>query len=186
MTAARLLWAGAAILTATLGVAATGPEPQVSVRERGGVYEVTASFSVPQPAEIVRTVLTDYDGLSRFMPGVETSRVLDRGDGRVRVEQEAVSKYLMFSKRVHLVLEVEEGADVIRFRDVCNRSFSLYEGAWTIATVGTSTELTYELTAKPAFGVPGFVLRTLLDRDAHAMIEGLRGEIGARARRLDS
>ena len=186
VTATRLLWASVAILTATVGAAAaTGSEPLVSVRERDGAYVIAASFTVPEAAAVVRDVLTDYANIPRFMPGVQTSRVLDRGDGRVRVEQEAVSSYMMFSKRVHLVLDVEEGVDAIRFRDRCNRSFSLYEGVWTIATTGTSTELTYELTAKPAFGVPGFVLRKLLDRDARAMIDGLRAEIGARARRLE-
>ena len=180
MTAARLLWTGAAILTATLGAAATGPDPQVSVRERGGVYEVAASFHVPEAPAVVRTVLTDYDGIPRFMPGVETSRVLDRTDGAVRVEQEAISKYMMFSKRVHLLLEVDEGTDVIRFRDRCSRSFTQYEGAWTIAPRDGGTEIGYALTAKPAFGVPAFVLRRLLDRDARAMIDGLRAEITAR------
>jgi ribosome-associated toxin RatA of RatAB toxin-antitoxin module len=187
VTATRLLlWTGVAILAATLdATAATGSEPVVSVRERDGAYVIAASFTVPAGAAVVRDVLTDYASIPRFMPGVETSRVLDRGDGRLRVEQEAVSRYMMFSKRVHLVLDIEEDVDAIRFRDRCNRSFSLYEGVWTIATTGTSTELTYELTAKPAFGVPGFVLRKLLDRDARAMIDGLRDEIGARARRVE-
>ena len=177
----RLLWTGVAILTATVGAAAaTGSEPVVSVRERGGAYVVAASFTVPESAAAVREVLTDYGNIARFMPGVETSRVLDRADGLVHVEQEAVSKYLMFSKRVHLLLEVHEESNAIRFRDRCNRSFELYEGAWTIAVGEGATEVTYELTAKPAFGVPGFVLRKLLDRDARAMIDGLRGEIAAR------
>jgi carbon monoxide dehydrogenase subunit G len=178
---ARVLWAGAAILTAALGAAAaTGPEPVVSVRERGGAYVVAARFSVPAPAAVVREVLTDYANIPRFMPGVETSRVLDRADGVVRVEQEAVSKYMMFSKRVHLVLDVEESADVIRFRDRCARSFDQYEGAWTMAAGQGLTEITYALTARPAFGVPGFMIRRLLERDARVMIDGLRTEIAAR------
>ena len=186
VTATRLLWTGIAMLAATLGAAAaTGSEPLVSIRERDGAYVIAASFTVPEAAAVVRDVLTDYPNIPRFMPGVQASRVLARADGRVRVEQEAVSRYMMFSKRVHLVLDVEEEVDAIHFRDRCNKSFVLYEGVWTIASTGTSTELTYELTAKPAFEVPGFVLRKLLDREARAMIDGLRGEIGARARRLE-
>ena len=99
----------------------------------------------------------------------------------MRVEQEAVSRYLLFSKRVHLVLEVNEGAEVIEFRDLCNTSFKRYEGAWTIAASGQETELRYVLTAQPAFGVPGFILRKLLDRDAREMIDALRAEISTRA-----
>ena len=179
---ARILLTGVGLLTATLVALATPAQDQViSVRESGGVYVVEARFTVPEAAAVVRSVLTDYANIPRFMPDVRSSRVLDRQDGHVRVEQEAVSKYLMFSKRVHLVLTVEEGADVIRFRDQCNKSFAEYKGAWMIEDLAGRTQLTYELTARPAFGVPGFVLRKLLDRDARVMIDRLRAEIGVRA-----
>jgi ribosome-associated toxin RatA of RatAB toxin-antitoxin module len=177
----RLFCTAVALLGATLGAAATGPEPAVSVRERGGAYVVAVRFTVPEPAATVRAVLTDYANIPRFMPGIRTSRVLDRDGGVVRVEQEAVSKYLMFSKRVHLVLDVEERAGEIRFQNNCTRSFHIYEGAWRIADSEGVTEVRYELTASPSFNVPGFVLRRLLDRDARAMIDGLRAEISGRA-----
>jgi uncharacterized membrane protein len=170
-----------ALLGATLAAAtAPGDTPVVSVRDDGGAYVVSAKFRVVEPASVVRAVLTDYEQIPRFMPGVRTSRVLERGEQHVRIEQEAVSKFMLFSKRVHLVLEIAEGPDVIRFRDACGRSFTNYQGAWTIAGRADDTELQYDLTAAPAFDVPGFVLKRLLDRDARAMIEGLRSEITAR------
>jgi len=174
------------LLGSTLAVAAAQGDTAaaISVRESdGGAYTVLAQFSVAEPAAAVWAVLTDYEQIPRFMPGVRTSRVLEREDGRVRVEQEAVSRFMMFSKRVHLVLDVAEGTDVIRFRDRCGRSFTSYEGAWTIVDRGDRAEIEYGLTARPAFDVPGFVLRRLLDRDARAMIDGLRSEITARALR---
>ena len=178
----RLFFISVATLIATLMTsAAAGVAPIISVRERDGVYLVAARFTVPEPAATARDVLTDYANIPRFMPDIHETRVLDRQDGHVRVEQEAVSRFMMFSRRVHLVLEVDEGTDLIRFRDVCHKSFVQYEGAWTIAASGAGTELTYGLRARPAFSVPGFVLRRLLDRDAHLMIERLRTEIGARA-----
>ena len=173
------------LLVALLAPAVTfGQEDTaVSVREQNGLYMVAARFSVPESPTVVRSVLTDYANITRFMPNVRASRVLDRDDLRVRVEQEAVSKYLMFSKQVHLVLEVEESPGMIRFRDRCNQSFVEYEGAWTITPREALTAVGYDLIARPAFGVPAFVLRKLLDRDAHLMIDALRAEIGARAAR---
>jgi carbon monoxide dehydrogenase subunit G len=178
---APIFWTVVALAVATLGAAASGPEPVVSVRQRAGGFVVAASFSVAAPAAVVRGVLTDYANIPRFMPGVQKSRVLGRTDGLVQVEQEAMSKYLMFSKRVHLLLDVEEGPDAIRFRDRCTRSFALYEGAWTITAREGATEVGYTLTAKPAFDVPAFVIRRLLERDSRLMIQGLRTEIAARA-----
>jgi carbon monoxide dehydrogenase subunit G len=173
-----------ALLGATIvAAAATQREPSISVLKSGGAFVVAAHFNVSAPPSVVRDVLTDYANIPRFMPSVRTSRVVDRQKAIVRVEQEAVSTYMFFSKRVHLLLDVEEGTDTIQFRDVCSSSFERYEGTWTITDNGDDTELSYKLTAQPAFSVPTFVLRKLLDRDARAMIEGLRAEISARETR---
>jgi len=40
---------------------------------------------------------------------------------------------MMFSKRVHLVLDVEDGGATIRFKHTCGQSFEHYEGSWTFA-----------------------------------------------------
>ena len=181
MTVLPMLVLALGMLVSAAAAAAPGGQPLISVREEGRVYTVSAQFSVAEPPAVVRAVLTDYEGIARFMPGVRTSRVLERGDGYARIEQEAVSKFMLFSRRVHLVLDVAEEADAIRFRDRCGKSFTRYEGLWTIADRGDRTEVAYELIARPAFDVPGFVLRRLLDRDARAMVEGLRAEMATRS-----
>lgn len=153
----------------------------LAVREERGTYSVTARFTVDQPAALALVVLTDYERIPRFMPGVRTSTVLERSAGHTVVEQEAVSSIMMFSKRVHLVLEVDEQAEAILFRDRCGRSFARYEGAWRVAAENGHTTITYELTADPSFDIPGFVVKRLLRRDAAQMIDRLKSEIAARA-----
>jgi hypothetical protein len=178
----RFITAVALVAASLPAVAASMSVPVMSVRERDGVYTVAARFEVPEPTTVVYDVLTDYANIPRFMPDVQTSRIVVRAAGYARVEQEAVSKFMLFSKRVHLVLDVEEGPGIIRFRNTCGRSFEQYEGAWTIESDGGVTAVAYELTARPAFRVPEFVLRRLLERDAAIMIERLRVEISTRAR----
>jgi uncharacterized membrane protein len=176
----RTAFAIALVLSATV-TARAQENPAISVSETDGDYVVSARFLIDQPPEVVRQVLTDYPNIPRFMPDVRTSIVLERGEGRTRVEQEAVSKLLLFSKTIHLVLDVDEGDPVITFRDRCGRSFRHYEGSWTLRSHGDRTEVTYALVARPAFAVPGFVLRKLLNRDAIVMVDRLRTEILARA-----
>jgi ribosome-associated toxin RatA of RatAB toxin-antitoxin module len=178
----QLLVTALALSVAGTVLAAGSPEPQVSVKEEAGLYKVTATIVVPQPAALAFSVLTDYERIPRFMPDLQASRVLERSDKLTVVEQEAVARFLMFSKRIHLVLEVQEEQATIRFRDRCGQSFARYEGSWTIADAGGLTTITYALSAKPAFDVPGFMLGRLLKRDAGRMIEGLTAEIAARAR----
>jgi carbon monoxide dehydrogenase subunit G len=179
----RRLPAAAAVLLVSFAVTASAqPSAQsVSVHEQRGTYSVVARFAVEQPPAVALAVLTDYEQIPRFMPGVRTSTVLERTTGRTVVEQEAVSSIMMFSKRVHLVLEIDEHPDAVVFRDRCGRSFARYEGAWRMVAAGDGrTIITYELTADPAFDIPGFVLKRLLRRDSAEMIERLQHEIAAR------
>lgn len=149
----------------------------VRVSERDGVYSVSARFRVPQPLRVVRAVLTDYESIPRFMPGVKASVVVERASGRAVVEQEAISRFMMFSKRVYLRLDVTEGTDTLAFRDRSGRSFRRYEGAWTLTDAAGGTEVSYRLTAEPSFDVPQMILKRLLGRDSAAMIDGLRAEM---------
>ena len=158
-------------------------QPAVTVREARGIYSVTARFEVPQAPALALAVLTDYEQIPRFMPGVKTSLVLERSPGRAVVEQEAVSRLMLFSKRVHLVLEITESADSLIFRDRSGRSFTRYEGTWLLCEVNGQTQILYQLTAQPSFDVPEFLLKRLLRRDSGQMIEGLRREIAARSTR---
>jgi ribosome-associated toxin RatA of RatAB toxin-antitoxin module len=171
----------AALGAPVLLVAAEEPGADVSVREDRGVYSVRAAFEVSQSPETVFAVLTDYEAIPRFMPNISSSVVLERASGRAVVEQEAVSRLMMFSKRVHLVLDIEEGAGTLNFTDRCRRSFARYEGSWRVSAQDGRTLVTYELTAQPTFDVPEFLLKRVLKRDSGEMIERLEREIAARA-----
>jgi carbon monoxide dehydrogenase subunit G len=175
-----MLTAGAIAGIAPGTMADTGPAPTVSVREERGVYSVSARFDVPQPPAAVLAVLTDYENIPRFLPDVTSSVVRRRTPGGAVVEQEAVSRMMLFSKKVHLVLEITEAPDAIRFVDRCGGSFGRYEGIWRVTARGSGSEITYELIAKPSFDVPEFLLKRLLKRDSTRTIERLTAEIGRR------
>lgn len=156
-------------------------DPLVTVTEDAGVFAVAAAFTITQAGSFAHAALTDYAEIPRFMPEVRTSHVLERGGNRAVVEQEAVARFMLFSKRVHLLLEVHEDRGTIRFRDRSGKSFSRYEGVWTITERDGKTQVTYELVANPSFDVPEFLLKRLLKRDASQMIERLKTEIEVRA-----
>ena len=184
----RMLATGAVILgglTCVDVVAAADPEsrPAVTVREERGVYSVTARFNVPHAPSVVMMVLTDYEQIPRFMPQIKTSVVLERTAGRALVRQEAVSRVMLFSKRVHLVLDISEETDVLRFSDRCGVSFVRYEGMWRLSEESGSTEILYELTAQPSFDVPEFLLKRLLRHESMQTLDQLRREIAVRSAR---
>jgi carbon monoxide dehydrogenase subunit G len=172
----------ASLLLALAGaMEGTGPAAVVTVREARGVYAVSARFHVAEPPAVALAVLTDYENIPRFLPDVTFSVVRERSDSRAVVEQEAISRMMMFSKTVHLILEIAQEGSTIRFRDRCGRSFEQYEGAWRVNASGAGSEIIYELTAKPGFDVPEFILKRLLKRDSTRTIERLSAEIAMRA-----
>jgi hypothetical protein len=172
------------IVSAVLAFTAAGPmlPPDVSVREENGTYFVRAMFDVPETPAIARAVLTDYEGIPRFMSDVKTSVIVERFDGRVLVRQEATSKFTLFSKTIYLLLDISERDSTIRFNDRSGKSFTRYQGTWHFVASGGHTTVTYELAAKPAFSVPGFVIRKLMKSNALEMIADLKREMTARAR----
>lgn len=176
--ARRFVIPGVTLLAMLLAsVPGSAADDRVAVSEKDGTYEVRATFSVSQPVPVVGAVLTDYVRIPHYMPEVRSSQLLEKQDDRAVVEQEAVAKFLMFSKRVHLVLEVQETPTTIEFRDRCGQSFERYEGAWALADAHGETKISYRLTATPRFEVPNWLLSRLLKRDAVDMIERLRAEI---------
>ncbi len=168
------------LIALALVVSTEAPAPDVTVREERGVYSVSARFDVPQTPPVALAVLTDYEAIPRFLPDVKTSIVRERTAVRLVVEQEAVAKMMMFSKRVHLVLEITQEVGVIRFRDRCGGSFIKYEGSWRLVPANGGTTIHYTLTARPSFDVPEFILKRLLKRDAGRMIENLTREMASR------
>ena len=178
---ARRLFLCAAIVVMSSVAGAAADNAPVSVVETGGVYRVSATFSIPQSPAAAIAVLTDFERIPEYVPDMKASTVRERSDTRTVVEQEAVAKFMMFSKRIHLVLHVSEAAGTITFRDACGKSFAVYEGSWEVKPAGQGSTITYRLAAKPTFEVPAFVLRRLLKRDATDLIDRIKAEMQSRS-----
>jgi len=164
---------------AAQAAAQEAPPQEVQVHHDHGTYTVSARFAVAQTPAVVRAVLSDYEQISRFMPDIRSSIIVQRTP-RLLVEQEAVSRYALFSRTVHMTLEVTEDVDGIHFVDRSGRSFTTFQGQWLLVPHADGTTITYELSVNPAFSVPQFVLRRMLTRDSRLMIAQLKQEMASR------
>jgi len=172
------------LITLSAGLLLAVPAgPRVDVTELDGIYQVTAAFAVNEAPDTVMAVLSDFERIPKFMPDMEVSRVIERNGSTLVVEQQATSRFMLFSKRVHLVLDVRQEDDALRFRDRCGKSFALYEGAWILSQQDSVTVVDYQLKAKPMFEVPPFLLKRLLKRDSVDLIDRIKVEITERADR---
>src|SRR5262245_11907362 len=155
----------------------------VHVTRGASGLEVDARCVVRAPASIAWAVLTDYDGIDRFVSSMRESRIAGRGDHHVLVEQVAVSRLLLFRRRFHATLFVEEvPPTTIRFEDVLGRDFESYRGEWRIEEQPDGATIVYRVAAQPHTSVPDFLARGLFRRTARDLLAQVRAEIERRSR----
>ena len=109
-----------------------GANAPVSVDVESGAdqtYVVEAAFDVSAPAPIAWEVLTDYEGIGRFVSSIRQSTNQRRETGRAVLEQHGVGRAWIVSLPMHVVLDVrEQDQRLLLFRDLCRKSFTTYEG----------------------------------------------------------
>ncbi len=161
-----------------------GGSDGVTVRVTHGAsgLEVEGRCVVHAPVAVVWEVLTDYDGIDGFVSSMRESRVSGRGDHHVLVEQVAVGRLFLFSRRFRVTLFVEETPQTrIRFEDVLRRDFESYRGEWRIEEQADRVEIMYQVGARPSFSAPDFVARGLFKRTAHELLSQVKAEMERRA-----
>ena len=170
-----------------LSAPALGANSPVSVDvERGTdrAYVVEAAFDVNVPTPLAWEVLTDYEGIGRFVSSIRQSTIKKREAGRVLLEQHGVGRAWIVSLPMHVVLDVrEQDQRLLAFRDVCGKSFTTYEGMWELATIGSATRVTYRLKADPNRRQPAMLARSAIRGSVKKLLDEVRTEILARAAR---
>ena len=160
---------------------ARADDPAVSVQSREGCG-VQGVFLAPVPSAIAWQVLTDYDGISRFVHSMQSSR-LERGpEGQKRVRQDAVAKAFLVRRHMRLLLEIQEvRGKRIGFRDVLGKDFRSYTGEWRLSAVSGETKVEYEVMAEPRAAVARALCRGMLRNTAQQLLEEVRAEMMRRA-----
>ena len=164
-----------------------GAETPINVEiERGAdkAYMVDAAFDVNVPASIAWEVLTDYEGIGRFVSSIRQSTIKQREPGRVLLEQHGVGRAWIISLPMHVVLDVREHDQrVLAFHDVCGKSFSIYEGAWELSAIDGGTRVTYRLKADPTGRQPAMLAKSAIRGSVKKLLDEVRKEMLARAAR---
>jgi ribosome-associated toxin RatA of RatAB toxin-antitoxin module len=98
----------AVLLAAQVAPGGAAEDLSVEAERRGERVEVRARALIAAPVAAVWEVLTDYEHLPRFIPGIAKSVVRSRDDSRLLVEQAGEARFLIFSFPIEVRLEVTE------------------------------------------------------------------------------
>jgi hypothetical protein len=172
--------AGAAVFAAAVLAAVccrAESAAQVTVRKDAGrEYAVEGEFRAPVSPERAWQVLTDYSRIPDFVSSMKSSKVLERTEGRVLVEQRASGGFLFFRRRVCVILDVRElRPHTITFEDVSHDDFDRYAGSWSIESSTSGVLVRYSLRARPRGAAP-FMGRAMR-RGAEDLLEQVRAEM---------
>lgn len=168
----------------TVGVAFARPAADISVSAtpRDGAVEITARAVVRAPAELIWQTLTDYDHLSEFIPGMDSSHVVSRQGGQLVVEQKGNARAWLFSYPIRVMVASTEhpyqGIDVHLLQGNLRR----LDGGYRIEPQPDgSTQLTWQGLVEPDTPLPAFIRAALLRRSISDQFTGMVREIERRA-----
>jgi ribosome-associated toxin RatA of RatAB toxin-antitoxin module len=151
-------------------------ELSVEATRRGERFEVRAKAELLAPAALVWEVLTDYERLPRFVPGLSRSTVRGREGNRVRLEQSGEARFLFFSYPIELQLEVlERPLEWVASQAVGGNMRRMHGRYELYAREPRGTTLLYYGEIVPEFRLPRFVgpaaVRAMIEQQFTAMVE---------------
>ena len=96
------------LLPLALAASAAAEEVTVDATRRDDGLEVTCRAILEAPVELIWQTLTDYNRLAEFIPGMRSSRVLERRGATVVVEQAGEASFLFFSVPIDVTIASTE------------------------------------------------------------------------------
>jgi ribosome-associated toxin RatA of RatAB toxin-antitoxin module len=158
----RLLW-----LALAIPALCHPADISLQAARHGDSFEFKAAAEFEAEVTLAWEVLTDYDRLSEFIPGMHSSRIVSRSKRSVIVDQSGEARLLFLSFPIQVRLEVEE----FPYERIVSRSikgnFKEMRGAYTLEVRGRRLLLHYTGSLTPDFSIPPLI-GTILVRNTVA------------------
>jgi hypothetical protein len=172
MSLARI--AAGALLAALAGAALGAEDLAIEVERIGAVFSVQARATLAAPAALAWRVLTDYDNLASFVPGLTASTAVLREANRALLEQKGEARFLIFAFPIELRMEVLESPHAWITARAVGGNLRRMNGRYDLQPRGSGVLLRYTGELEPAFELPPLVgtlaLRGMVEAQFAAMV----------------
>lgn len=181
-----LLGLAAALLPASAPLAADerNSEIDVAVRVSGDDVQVTAAFTVDASPQEVWAVLTDFDGMEKFVSNLKTSEVLSRQGNVVRVHTKGHASFgpleFPFEAVRELTLTPHERIESKQISGTLKR----FAGITQIAATPQGTRVTYRGDSTSNQSIPPIVGPSFIRSETQEQFHEMQTEI--LRRRMDA
>lgn len=169
------------LAVAVFGLAgATSAQPMVQVQRTGEAYRIDVRLSVQSERQVVWGVLTDYENLAKFVPGMRSSRIISNPGEPKLLEQKGESGLMFVKVSTESVSRLKEvPMQSIQFELVSGNLKSM-RGEWSVEGHDHATVLAYKAEVVPGFALPPLVGPAVMSQNIKGMVEGVAREIGRR------
>lgn len=157
---------------------ALGLEPgQVAVDYRDGAYFASLEMVVAVPPAVALAVLTDFDRMAEFMPGLNRSRILARDGNIFRVAQQGRAQFgpVGFSYESERRIEVIGGTRILA-RAIAGTAKRM-SSEMQLSPVAGGTRLEYRVEIVPDTWLPGVVGRGFFRHELAEQFSALEREM---------
>lgn len=146
--------------------------------------EYVSKVLITAPLSVVWGVLTDYDRVTQFLPGVVSIKVLSNQGNRKIVEQIDSRRIMLFQIRSRLRSLVTEtqGENRIDFR-LLEGDLKEFQGSWELHPVSSGSQvlLTQRILAQPKASVPKSIFYNVFKKSLQQNFNAIRLEAERRA-----
>jgi ribosome-associated toxin RatA of RatAB toxin-antitoxin module len=152
-----------------------GAEIAVQVARHGDSFEVEATAEIDAGVAEAWNVLTDYDRLAEFIPGMLESRVVSRDGSNVVVDQRGETSVLFFTYPMRVRLAIEEQPYERIASTAISGNFKDLTGVYVLLVRGDGLTLRYEGRFTPDFAYPPLlgtlIVRSTVEKRFGAMVQ---------------
>ncbi|MEM9567620.1 MAG: SRPBCC family protein [Cyanobacteria bacterium P01_E01_bin.34] len=159
-----------------------GGDVDVTIQKLDGRRRcLEACIDIPDTSQLVWDVLTDYEGLSEFIPNLVESCIVGEQDGCTLLRQVGTQKFsfLKFSAAVTLKMETIP-TERIDFT-MLEGDFIEFFGCWQLSDVGDTTRLSYAITILPPRKMPIQIVQRRLRSDLASNLVAIQQEVARRS-----
>ncbi len=178
----RVPTVGNALAILLLFAAGTATGADTDVRRAGSTFHVSATIEAAAPIDLCYAVLTDFDRLAEFIPGMQSSLIVSPPGEPLRLRQVGRTELPFSDYTFDVTLAVELDAPrEIRFRRIAG-NLQRMQGRWLVAGDANRCTIDYLAEIEPGVWVPPLLGPLLMRSQVARQIEGLESEIDRRAR----
>lgn len=144
---------------------ASAAKIHLEVTRQDDTFDVRAEAEIDADPIEAWGVLTDYDRLAKFIPGMQESKVVSRTGSTVIVDQRGDATLLFLTFPMRARLEIREHPFESVVSNAVSGNFKDLHGEYHLKVAGTGMVLQFNVTFTPDFSFPP-LLGTLIVRSA--------------------